>query len=598
MEIFSKLGWFFKQEKKSYSIGIFLLVCVSILSGFIPLIIGKIIDDMTNGSLERHVLYYWILGLLIIYILLYVMRYFWRTKIFGTSAKLAYILRQRLFNHFTKMDAEFFQRHRTGDLMAHATNDVGMVRMVAGSGILTLVDSLSQGLMTIVMMFIAIDWKLSIVAILPLPLLAVIIRFNGKRVHYYFRFAQEAFSSLNDKVQESITGIKVIKSFGEESLDLEDFKKMTHFVVEKNKDAYRYDALFRPSIQIVMGLSSVLSLFYGSFLVEQQHITVGALVAFLYYVTRMGWPMIAVGQLFNILERGSVSYQRIEDILREKSSIMEITDPIEEGLSGDISIKIDAFSYDDKADPVLKNIHFDIPHGATIGVVGRTGAGKTTLFKLLMRDYDVQQGNIQYNGHSIREIALNALSEMIGYVPQDNFLFSTTIRDNIRFAQPDASQEVVEQAAKLTNVHEDILGFPQGYDTLVGERGVALSGGQKQRVSMARAMLIEPELLILDDSLSAVDAKTEKKILDAIKSTRQNKTTIISAHRISSVMHSDLIIVIEDGTIVERGTHEMLMQQSGWYKKMYDIQQLEEEIDDELQAEYQAHYNTVEEGEK
>lgn len=552
-----------------------MLVLVGLLAGIVPMIIATVIDGMTDGSLTPTALFFWVVAIIVISILQYAMRYVWRINIFGTSAKLEKILRQRLFNHFTKMDSIFYQKYRTGDLMAHATNDLGAIRMVAGGGILTMVDSLTQGIITLFMMFWAIDWQLSLMVIIPLPILAISIRLIGKKMHYHFRRAQEAFSSLNDKVQESVTGIKVIKTFGEEELDSIDFKNMTATVVAKNKSVYFYDALFRPTIQLIMGVCTIIGLFYGGFLVTQGQITVGLLVAFLNYITRMSWPMVAIGRLFNIIERGSASYDRIMELLKEETNVVEATDPVTSPIDGDLSFAVERFTYPQTKEPMLKDVHFTIPQGHTLGIVGKTGSGKTSIFKLLMRDYDQYKGTIRFNGIDMKAYALDVLLGSIGYVPQDNFLFSTTVRDNIRFADPTASQERVETAARLTSVHEDIIGFPEGYDTLVGERGVALSGGQKQRISMARAIINSPSLLILDDSLSAVDAKTEEAILSSIKTNRQNKTTIISAHRISSVMHANEIIVLDKGEIVERGTHCELLQQDGWYKQMYEKQQLE-----------------------
>ncbi|MGO4936848.1 ABC transporter ATP-binding protein [Fundicoccus sp. Sow4_H7] len=578
MDIFKRLSWFFKQERKAYIIGSSLLLLVSILAAIVPMIIGTIIDGLTDRTLTGQQLFYWVLVLLAIAIAQYVMRYFWRTSIFGTSAKLEKILRQQLFIHFTKMDAVFFQENRTGDLMAHATNDLTSIRLVAGSGILTLVDSLSQGLITLLMMFVVIDWRLSLVAVLPLPLLVVLVRFNGSRIHVHFRKAQEAFSSMNDKVQESIGGMKVIKTFGEEEKDIDDFKKMTKNVVDKNQSVHFYDAIFRPAIQMIMGLSTVIGVFYGGLLVVQGEITLGLLVAFLNYVARMQWPMVAIGRLFNILERGSASYKRVEDLLRYKSNIVEFPDAITEPIDGDIEFNVTKFKYPNSDQVILSNVHFTLKQGETLGIVGKTGSGKTSIFKLLMRDYDKYDGKITFNDHSIKDYTLDSLLTNIGYVPQDNFLFSTTVRENIRFGVPEASQDRVEEIAKVTSVHEDIIGFSEGYDTLVGERGVALSGGQKQRISMARAMITDPSLLILDDSLSAIDAKTEEAILSSIKATRANKTTIISAHRISSVMHADNIIVLEDGKIAEQGNHQTLIENDGWYKQMYEKQQLALEL--------------------
>lgn len=582
LDIFGRLGWFFKQEQKAYISGATMLIMVAIVTSFVPLIISRVIDGMTDGTLTIDALLFWVVVLIIITFAQYAMRYIWRTNIFGTSAKLEKILRQRLFNHFTRMDAVFFQEHRTGDLMAHATNDLGAIRMVAGGGILTLVDSLTQGLLTLIMMFFVVDWRLSLVAILPLPILAIAIRVIGKKMHFHFRKAQEAFSALNDKVQESVTGVKVIKTFGEEELDVEDFEKMTSDVVDKNKSVYFYDALFRPSIQLIMGLCTIIGVFYGGFLVINGEITIGLLVAFLNYIMRMSWPMIAIGRLFNILERGSASYNRVMDLLSVESTITEASDAISQPIDGDIEVAIDEFIYPNDIEMSLHNVHFTLKQGQTLGIVGKTGAGKTTLFKLLMRDYDSYKGSIQYNGVDIKRYQLDTLLSNIGYVPQDNFLFTTTVRDNIRFANPTATQEEVERIAKLTSVHDDIVSFEEGYDTLVGERGVALSGGQKQRISMARAMLNDPALLILDDSLSAVDAKTEEAILGAIKANRQNKSTIISAHRISSVMHADDIIVLDEGQIVERGSHQELLTHDGWYKQMYEKQQLEADLYEEV----------------
>lgn len=573
--MFGKLGWFFKRERKAYIFGITMLILLSGLTAIIPMIIGTIIDSMTAGTITGSQLIRWGIILVVIAILQYIMRYVWRTQIFGTSAKLEKILRARLFTHFTQMDSIFFQKYRTGDLMARTTNDLNAIRMVAGGGILTLVDSLSQGLLTLFMMFFFVDWRLTLVSIIPIPLLTILIRFVGKKLHYHSRKSQAAFSSMNDKVQESMTGIKVIKTFGEEELDIDDFKKMTTKVVNRNQKVYLFDAAFRPASQLIMGAATILGVFFGGFLVSQGDITIGMLVAFISYVSRLQWPMIAIGRLFNILERGSASYDRITEILDEKSSIIEEPDALSQSISGDIHIDIDEFIYPNAKEVSLSAIKINIKQGNTLGIVGRTGSGKTSLFKLLLRDYDQFSGDITFNKTSIKDYQLDSLLANIGYVPQDNFLFSTTVRDNIRFANMDTTDSEVEEIAKVTSVHEDILGFLEGYDTLVGERGVALSGGQKQRISMARAMLINPELLILDDSLSAVDAKTEEAILNSIKSTRENKSTIISAHRLSSVMHADEIIVLDEGTITERGTHEELIKNNGWYQEMYEHQQLE-----------------------
>jgi ATP-binding cassette subfamily B protein len=579
MDIFKRLSWFFYEKRKSYTIGITALVIVAILQLIPPRIIGIVVDEIEQNVITARSLTVWLVILSLSAIGQYALRYVWRVQIWGNAAKLEQIMRKRLFYHFTSMDNEFFHKYRTGDLMAHATNDLRGLRMVAGGGILTMADALSVGLTTLIAMIFVVDWRLTLIAVIPLPLLALTSRVLGKKLHLRFRDAQAAFSHLNDKVQESIQGIKVIKTFGQEKEDIEQLEVQTDNVVEKNKQVYKVDSLFDPAITFIMGISYFLTIVVGGWLITNNEITIGDLVTFINYIGMLVWPMFAIGRLFNIIERGSASYDRIEALLNEKSSIIEREGAIEEPVAGDLTYAIQEFSYHDDETPALKDVQFTLKKGHTLGIVGKTGAGKTTIMKLLLREYDHYKGSIQFNKRDIRDYSLDALLTNIGYVPQDNFLFSATIRENIRFSDPSIPQERVEEAAKLADIHEDILSFPNGYDTEVGERGVSLSGGQKQRVAIARAILTNPELMILDDSLSAVDAKTEESILSGLKEMRQDQTTIISAHRISSVMHAQEIIVIEDGTIVERGTHDELLEHGGWYSDMYKQQQLERKLE-------------------
>lgn len=579
MEIFRKLRWFFKQEWKAYTLGVSFLILVAILQVVSPRIVGNIIDQINLGTLTSKMLIIQVLLILAAGILQYVFRYIWRIRIWGTSAKLEKTLRTRLFHHFTKMDASFFQKYRTGDLMAHATNDLTSIRLVAGAGILTLADSISSGGITLITMFLVVDWRLTLIAMIPIPALTIVSRILGKRMHRQFRKAQAAFSGLNDKTQESITGAKVIKTFGEEEEDITDFERQTRDVVKKNKEVYLVNSLFRPAIIFIIGLSYALSIIFGGIFIQNGDMTIGNLVTFFSYIGLMRWPMMAVGRLMNTLERGSASYNRIDELLKEKSSIVEKEGAIAAPLTGDLTVDLEAFKYPGVAQNTLHDIHFTVKQGETLGIVGRTGSGKSTLFELLLRTYDHYDGSIKYNGIDIRDYKLDQLLEGIGYVPQENFLFSTNVRENIRFANPAYTQEQIEDAARITAIHDDILGFPNGYDTLVGERGVSLSGGQKQRISIARAVITNPELLIFDDSLSAVDAKTEEEILSNMNQKRHNRTTIISAHRISSVMNANEIIVLDEGTIIERGTHEQLMANNGWYSQMYEKQQLESKLE-------------------
>ncbi|MGM0124996.1 ABC transporter ATP-binding protein/peptidase [Enterococcus sp. AZ194] len=579
MSIFRKLGWFFKQERKHYFYGVTALILVALVQLAPPKIIGIIIDEIANKNISIQTIGLWIAILILAAIGQYTFRYIWRMNIWGSAARLEKDLRRQLFEHFTRMDHVFYQKYRTGDLMAHATNDLNAIQNVAGAGILTFADSLITGGATIIAMVLFVDWRLTLIALIPLPLLAVTSRILGSKLHDAFRESQEAFSTINDKAQESITGMKVIKTFGQEKEDLADFAEKASDAIVKNRRVNYLDALFDPFITLIIGISYALTIIVGGNFIMQGEITIGQLVSFISYIGMLVWPMFAIGRLFNVLERGNASYDRVNELLHEKTHIVERIDAIKEPAKGTLTMALTAFTYPKDEQATLKDIHFSINEGDTLGIVGKTGAGKTTILKLLMREYDNYEGKITFGGHDNKDYSLDALMKSIGYVPQDHFLFSMTIRDNIRFASPDFTQEEVEQAADMAYINEDITAFPEGYDTMVGERGVSLSGGQKQRLSIARALIVNPELLILDDALSAVDAKTEEAILKNLKAARNDKTTIISAHRLSSVMHAKEIIVIEEGRIVERGSHDNLLLANGWYKRMWDKQQLEAKIE-------------------
>ena len=578
-EIFQKLAWFFRLRWKTTLLAISGLVACAILSATIPLLVGRVIDQMTQGTLTSSLLTQEVLLLLGIGILMYALRNMWRTLLFGNSTRLEYLLRKRLFNHFTKMDQAFYNNHRTGDLMAHATNDLAAIRFVAGGGILTLTDSLSITLATLFSMFVLIDWKLSLYTILPFPFLVLIARYLGKQINRTFKGALESFSKMNDHVQESIAGINVIKAFGEEADDYQDFVATTDNVVKKNERVYRIDAAYGPAIDFVTGLTYVLTIFFGSYFVKEGRISLGQLIAYFSYLTNMTWPLIAVGHMVNTLERGNVSYDRITNLLSNKALVVNDPNPVTGLNYQDLKVNIQSFTYPEADQATLKDIHFHLEDGDILGLVGKTGSGKSTLFSLLVRNFDIDQGSIQIDGIDLARIDVTELNEHVGYISQDNLLFSTTVRDNIRFGNPHMSQDEVEYFAKLANVHEDILTFDQGYDTLVGERGVSLSGGQKQRVSIARTLAMNPKILIMDDALSAVDAKTEQTILANLKDHRRSGITLIGTHRLSSVIQAKETLVLQEGRVIERGNHEELLAQKGWYQNMFQQQELEQSLE-------------------
>lgn len=577
MKIIKDLWWFFRLEKKRYIIGILALILVAILNLVPPKVMGGVIDRVTSGELTQGQLLMSLFLLVLSAFAMYFLRYIWRMYILGTSYRLGQIMRFRLFDHFTKMSPSFYQKHRTGDLMAHATNDINALTHLAGAGVMSAVDATITAFVTLVTMAFSISWQMTLVAVIPLPFMAYATSRLGRKTHQAFGKSQAAFSELNNKVQESVSGIKVTKSFGYQEDELQSFQEINDMTFVKNMKTMKYDVMFDPLVLLFIGVSYVLSLLMGAFMVSAGQVTVGNLVTFITYLDMLVWPLMAIGFLFNMIQRGSVSYNRINRLLKETSDVQESKQPLQTIQNGTLVYDIDSFHYENEE--TLSDIHFALEQGQTLGLVGQTGSGKTTLIRLLLREYDLTDGRIMLDGNNIKDYKLSDLRRLIGYVPQDQFLFATSILENIRFGNPDASLEKVEAATKLSRVYDDIMATPDGFETLIGEKGVSLSGGQKQRIAMSRAMILDPEILILDDSLSAVDAKTEHAIIENLKQTRQHKSTIITAHRLSAVVHADLILVLQDGHIIERGCHEDLIKQGGWYADTYEAQQLEMEGD-------------------
>ncbi|HGY1052733.1 ABC transporter transmembrane domain-containing protein [Aeromonas salmonicida] len=578
MSVFSRLGWFFKEQWRRYLIAISLLMMVALLTVIPPKVVGWVVDGIAKGSLDNDTLMGYLAGLFVLGLLIYLLRYVWRVMLFGASYRLAYVLRNRLFSHFTRMSPDFYQRHRTGDLMAHATNDIQAVEMTAGEGVLTLVDSIIVGVLVLSIMCSQYSWQLTLLSLLPLPVMAFFMNRFGTQIYKEFKAAQGAFSRLNNKTQEALSGVRVLKSYAVESLEDKGFAELTRQAGACNMAVARIDAKFDPVIYLCIGCSYFLAVAGGSVLVVRDELTLGELTSFTMYLGQLIWPMFAIAWLFNIIERGSAAYSRIESMLAERSDIEDPTEPAV--FVSPFPLQAKGVSYQLEQRTLLRNIDFTLHSGGMLGIVGRTGAGKSSLLKLLMRLANPTSGELTMGAVPIAQLALGDLRGQFAYVPQEPFLFSTTIAANIALGRPDARQEEIERVARIACVHDDICRFPKGYETEVGEKGVTLSGGQKQRLSIARALLLAAPILVLDDALSAVDAHTEQQILQALKAHR--RTLILVSHRMTAVEQADEILVLEQGHISERGRHGALMAHNGWYADMVRYQRLEQDVEESL----------------
>ncbi len=578
---FKLAGHYARRYWWRYVIGILSLLMVDAVNTLIPRLTGEVTDGLTQHTLQMDGVWQLALRIVLMGALIAIGRFGWRVCLFGSARHIERDIRYDMFAHMERLSQRYYNEHKTGDLMAHFTNDLQAVRQLMGMTIITTFDASVMLVLVLYNMIVHVSLRLTVVAVIPLLIIIVGDIFFGKAMHKRFLAKQEAFSNLTDQAQESVSGIRVIKAFVQEHRELAAFARANRNSKEKNLAVVRLMALVFPMLDLIIGVSSLLTLLYGGWLAICGDITLGQFVAFNSYINMLVWPMIAAGECVSSLSQGMASLKRIRMILDEVPDIADGKDTSVTELRGGIELRHLTFDYPGTHVHALEDISVKVAPGETLAIIGRTGAGKTTLVSLIERLYDTERADmVLLDGRPVRDIPLHVIHRDIAYVPQDNFLFSDTIENNISFGLDEGteSHEAVVDAAKAACVHENIMDFPDQYETLLGERGVTVSGGQKQRISIARALMKRAPILVLDDSLSAVDTDTEEQILGNLKKRRAGATTLMIAHRISTIQHADHILVLEEGKAVEYGTHAELMALGGVYRSIYDKQQLEKQL--------------------
>jgi ATP-binding cassette subfamily B multidrug efflux pump len=578
MTLTTLIARFVHRHWRSYAISGVMLAVIAVLTVWIPRKVGAIVDGLVAQRLTGNALLAELGWLVAAGLAIYFMRVGWRLKLFAAAYQFGVALRARLFARLSLQGPGFYQRQRTGDLMALATNDVDAIEMTAGEAMLAAFDGSITLIMVVAVMFVGVDWRLTLAALLPFPFMAFAFWRISIHVHQASTDALNRFSDLNDHVQETLSGVRTLRALGLEQRSATRFAQLAEQAAHANFVAQRWEAAYEPAVGLTLAAASALSLSLGGYLVWNGDLTIGALTSFIMYLGMLIWPMFAAGWVLALLERGRAAWARLEPVLEEPLTIdddgtIDRLDP------GTLRAEAVTFRYPGQSNAALHEVSLALQPGQTLGVAGPTGAGKSTLLRLILRQHLPQHGELRWGAHALRDYRLDTLRAAISWVPQESFLFSASIAENIALARPDVSREQIEHVAKLAAVHEDILRFPHGYDTPVGERGITLSGGQRQRVAIARALLTDSPLLLLDDALSAVDTGTEMRILQHLRQARAGRTVIIVSHRLSALADADHIVVLRDGAVVESGRHEALLAQQGWYAHQWRYQQLEASLD-------------------
>lgn len=570
--MYKKFKWFIKYYKKYYIIGVIFLLLSDIVSLFLPYIIGKLIDLIYNNSIDLNNFIKIISFTIFVVILKYFLAMGWSYNVFKASGSIEYLARNKLMRKFLNQSQEFFEKNSTGSLMGKSTNDISQISIMAGYGTLALIDATILPFSIILVMIFTIDLKLTLLSILPLPFIAIIYFKIGDKIYDKSKKVNQSFDRLNDSVLEDAEGIRLIRVFNIVENRRKIFYKNADKLATNNIILAKYQALLAPVERIITSLTFIIAIGFGSYLMSLGKISIGQIVSFTYYLNMLVWPMYALGDFINLKEQASAAMDRIDETLNYKEEIKNTDNKKIVNLPLDIEFDNHNFKYPSSKENILNEINLSIKNSKSLGILGKTSSGKTTLIKQILDLYKVDKSDIYFNDDISSDISFKSFKENLGYVPQENMIFSDTLRNNILFAKEDASEEELNLAIEIADFKKDIDDFPEGLETVTGEKGVSLSGGQKQRLSIARAVLKNPEILILDDAMSAVDANTEKNIITNLNKYRNNKTTIIVAHRISQVQNCDEIIVLEDGKIVEKGNHYELMKNDKWYKKQYENQ--------------------------